>query len=56
MPENPVTQKTSLPVKSQLQTPPGRTAEISPRPDHGEHSYKGSGRLQDKVALITGRD
>jgi NAD(P)-dependent dehydrogenase (short-subunit alcohol dehydrogenase family) len=29
---------------------------MSPRPDHGEHSYRGSGRLNDKIAVITGAD
>jgi hypothetical protein len=29
---------------------------MDPRPDHGEDSYKGSGRLKDKKALITGAD
>jgi NAD(P)-dependent dehydrogenase (short-subunit alcohol dehydrogenase family) len=36
--------------------PPGKTSEMTPRPDHGEESYKGLGRLTDKVALITGGD
>jgi NAD(P)-dependent dehydrogenase (short-subunit alcohol dehydrogenase family) len=36
--------------------PPGRTAEMTPKPDHGETSYKGSGRLKDKKAIITGGD
>ena len=36
--------------------PPGKTAEMNPKPDHGEESYKGLGRLKDKVALITGGD
>lgn len=35
---------------------PGWTDEMSPKPDHGEESYRGSGRLRDKVALITGGD
>lgn len=29
---------------------------MDPRPDHGEHSYQGSGRLTDKKAVITGAD
>ena len=29
---------------------------MTPKPDHGEESYKGLGRLTDKVALITGGD
>jgi NAD(P)-dependent dehydrogenase (short-subunit alcohol dehydrogenase family) len=36
--------------------PPGRTDEMTPRPDHGETSYRGLGRLAGKVALITGAD
>jgi NAD(P)-dependent dehydrogenase (short-subunit alcohol dehydrogenase family) len=40
----------------QQQTPPGATSEMEPRPDHGEQSYRGSGRLTGKRALITGGD
>jgi hypothetical protein len=36
--------------------PPGSNAELTPRPDHGEGSYRGLGRLTDRVALITGGD
>ena len=36
--------------------PPGLTDEMRPRPDHGEDSYVGLGRLTGKVALITGAD
>src|SRR4029078_9092617 len=36
--------------------PPGLEAEMTPKADHGEESYKGLGRLQDRVALITGGD
>lgn len=35
---------------------PGRSAEMTPKPDHGEESYRGSGKLTGKVALITGGD
>ena len=35
---------------------PGRESEMTPRPDFGEDSYQGHGRLQGKVALITGGD
>jgi NAD(P)-dependent dehydrogenase (short-subunit alcohol dehydrogenase family) len=41
---------------AQQQTPPGTTGEMTPRPDHGEESYRGSGRLDGKVAVITGAD
>jgi len=37
-------------------TPPGLTSEMSERPDHGEESYRGSGRLTGKRAVITGGD
>jgi NAD(P)-dependent dehydrogenase (short-subunit alcohol dehydrogenase family) len=35
---------------------PGHTRPMDPQPDHGEKSYKGSGRLAGKIALITGAD
>src|ERR671938_1446149 len=44
------------PFKPQQQDPPGQTPALDPRPDHGERSYKGSGKLQGKAALITGAD
>jgi NAD(P)-dependent dehydrogenase (short-subunit alcohol dehydrogenase family) len=40
----------------QQQSPPGREAGLRPRADHGEESYKGSGRLSGKAAIITGAD
>ncbi|MCV2491512.1 SDR family oxidoreductase [Geodermatophilus sp. YIM 151500] len=40
----------------QEQTPPGVLGEMEPRPDHGEESYQGSGRLAGKAAIITGGD
>ena len=36
--------------------PPGTEAEMTPRADHGETSYKGSGKLNGRVAVITGGD
>ncbi|WP_243075525.1 SDR family oxidoreductase [Microbacterium sp. SS28] len=41
---------------SQSQDQPGKTGESRPTPDHGEESYRGSGRLQGRRALITGGD
>jgi len=35
---------------------PGLTGEMSPKPDHGESTYRGDGRLQGRRALITGGD
>lgn len=44
------------PYPSQQQSMPGSTRAMNPRPDHGEESYKGSGRLSGKKAIITGGD
>jgi NAD(P)-dependent dehydrogenase (short-subunit alcohol dehydrogenase family) len=44
------------PFPDQPQAMPGTTDAMTPRPDHGEESYKGSDRLRDKKALITGGD
>jgi len=41
---------------AQQQQPPGTEARMVPRPDHGESSYRGSGRLAGKAAVITGGD
>src|SRR5690606_25511606 len=43
-------------VEPQEQEWPGRTAEMTPRPDHGEESYIGANKLAGKRALITGGD
>src|ERR671932_2609476 len=40
----------------QQQTPPGTLGEMTPKPDHGEQSYRGSGKLTGKAAIITGGD
>jgi len=40
----------------QEQEQPGLTARTEPKPDHGEDSYEGNGRLLDARALITGGD
>jgi NAD(P)-dependent dehydrogenase (short-subunit alcohol dehydrogenase family) len=40
----------------QQQTPPGVLGEMEPKPDHGEESYRGSGKLTGKAAVITGGD
>ncbi|MFM0480139.1 SDR family oxidoreductase [Paraburkholderia strydomiana] len=51
------TERPTPPFKGQQQDQtPGRTAEMNPQPDHGEKSYKGSGRLAGKAAIITGGD
>src|ERR1700730_5236444 len=44
------------PFKRQKQPWPGLAAQMDPKPDHGETSYRGSGRLVGRKALITGGD
>jgi NAD(P)-dependent dehydrogenase (short-subunit alcohol dehydrogenase family) len=44
------------PFKGQSQPWPGLAGKMDPRPDHGETSYRGSGRLAGRKALITGGD
>jgi len=44
------------PFEERAQTHPGRTQDMRLKPDHGEASYRGSGKLQGRVALITGAD
>lgn len=44
------------PFPVQRQPWPGLASKMNPRPDHGETSYKGSGKLTGKRALITGGD
>ena len=40
----------------QQQSPPGTESALRPRADHGEKSYKGSGKLTGRAAIITGGD
>src|ERR1700751_4848071 len=44
------------PFRRQQQPWPGLARDMDPRPDHGEESYRGSGRLNGRKALITGGD
>jgi NAD(P)-dependent dehydrogenase (short-subunit alcohol dehydrogenase family) len=44
------------PFPAQQQEVPGTTDAMNPRPDHGEDSYQGHGRLSGKKAVITGGD
>lgn len=53
---NPVNAYPRPPFPSQQQPWPGLASRMNPRPDHGETSYKGSGRLRGRKALITGGD
>lgn len=54
--EDPTTKYPRPPFKAQQQPWPGLAGKMDPVPDHGEKSYKGSGRLQGRKALITGGD
>ncbi len=56
MAQDPKTAHPTPPQQPQQQSPPGHTGEMAPTPDHGEHSYKGSGRLADRAAIVTGAD
>jgi NAD(P)-dependent dehydrogenase (short-subunit alcohol dehydrogenase family) len=53
---NPVTEYPRPPFPPQRQSWPGLASRMTPRPDHGESSYKGAGRLSGRNALITGGD
>jgi len=54
--QNPRDKYAKPPYKSQSQPWPGLASRMDPRPDHGETSYVGSGRLAGRKALITGGD
>ncbi|GAB4030090.1 SDR family oxidoreductase [Spirosoma jeollabukense] len=54
--EDPQASYPQPPQPVQQQDVPGRDAEMQPRADHGETSYKGSGKLTGRKALITGGD
>lgn len=54
--DNPATRYPAPPFPEQTQEPPGLVSQMDPRPDHGEESYVGSGRLAGRKALITGGD
>src|SRR5437870_6018429 len=52
----PDTSAAKPPFPKQQQERPGVTDEMTPQPDHGEHSYRGNHRLEGRAALITGAD
>lgn len=54
--ENPLEKEQKPPFPAQEQAPPGLEREMRPRPDYGEESYQGHGRLTGKKAIITGGD
>ena len=54
--QHPTTHFPPSPYPRQTQPRPGLAGQMDPKPDHGETSYKGSGRLAGRKALITGGD
>jgi len=54
--KNPTDAYPKPPFPVQQQPWPGLAGRMNPRPDHGETSYKGSGRLKGRKALVTGGD
>ena len=54
--QNPLTQYPRPPFPRQPQDVPGSIAKMDPRPDHGEESYRGFGRMDGLKTLITGGD
>jgi NAD(P)-dependent dehydrogenase (short-subunit alcohol dehydrogenase family) len=53
---DPVTRYPAIKPPKQTQEEPGLDSELEPAPDLGEQSYRGSGRLTGRKALITGAD
>ena len=54
--DNPVERHSHIVPKASWQPVPGLDAELDPKADHGEETYRGTGRLKGRKALITGGD
>jgi len=54
--KNPAKKYPVPPFPEQKQPAPGKEKDLKPIADHGEKSYRGSGKLQNKKAIITGGD
>lgn len=54
--QDPVKQYPVMDIPEQTQAEPGLDAKLIPKADHGEKTYRGSGRLEGRKALITGGD
>src|SRR4051794_32124542 len=55
--QDPVEQYAKPPYPHQeQQAPPGHENQMNPKADHGETTYKGSGKLTNRTAIITGAD
>ena len=56
MATDPKTAHPQPPMREGQQSPPGHEREMRTKPDHGETTYKGSGKLAGRAAIITGAD
>lgn len=54
--QDPTKQHRRPPFNTKMQPEPGLAKKMNPKPDHGEDSYKGAGRLKGRRALVTGAD
>lgn len=54
--QDPVKQYPKPPFPKQTQAEPGLAGKMTPKPDHGERSYRGTGRLRGRKAVVTGGD
>ncbi len=54
--QDPTTQYPKPELPTQQQAGPGLAQEMTPKPDHGEDTYRGTGRLAGRKALVTGAD
>ena len=54
--QDPTRQYTDQEFSKQSQSEPGLAKEMTPKPDHGEKTYKGKDRLKGRKALVTGGD
>jgi NAD(P)-dependent dehydrogenase (short-subunit alcohol dehydrogenase family) len=54
--QHPTEAEPTPPFPEQEQRPPGREADMRPLADHGEETYVGTGRMKDRVAIVTGGD
>ncbi len=54
--QDPRRQYPEPPFPKQPQSAPGLAAKMEPKPDHGETSYRGAGKLEGRRALVTGAD
>ncbi|TPW26180.1 SDR family oxidoreductase [Pararhizobium mangrovi] len=56
MPQDPLNRYPRPPFAKQKQSMPGATDQMDPRPDHGEKTYRGNGRLEGCATIVTGAD